>query len=192
MNDPDYHDDLLKALEVLRSGGSILYPTDTIWGLGCDATNTKAVDNIYRIKQRIESKSLIILVSDFEHISNWVEEIPEVAADLIRLIENPLTIIYSNAKNLPENVIASDGTIGIRVVKEPFCIELIRLFGKPIISTSANISGEPAPVTFSHISNQILGSVDYIVKYKQQLLTQSKASTIIRLMETGEYVILRQ
>ncbi|HOW32563.1 MAG TPA: L-threonylcarbamoyladenylate synthase [Bacteroidales bacterium] len=192
MNDTDYHDDLLKALEVLRSGGSILYPTDTIWGLGCDATNTKAVDNIYRIKQRIESKSLIILVSDFEHISNWVEEIPEVAADLIRLIENPLTIIYSNAKNLPENVIASDGTIGIRVVKEPFCIELIRLFGKPIISTSANISGEPAPVTFSHISNQILGSVDYIVKYKQQLLTQSKASTIIRLMETGEYVILRQ
>lgn len=192
MNDTDYHDDLLKALEVLRSGGSILYPTDTIWGLGCDATNTKAVDNIYRIKQRIESKSLIILVSDFEQISNWVEEIPEVAADLIRLIENPLTIIYSNAKNLPENVIASDGTIGIRVVKEPFCIELIRLFGKPIISTSANISGEPAPVTFSHISNQILGSVDYIVKYKQQLLTQSKASTIIRLMETGEYVILRQ
>lgn len=191
MNEPEYHDDLLKALEVLRSGGSILYPTDTIWGLGCDATNASAVENIYRIKQRAETKSLIVLVSSFEQVRHYVDKVPEVAWDLLKCIENPVTVIYSNAKNLPSNVIAEDGTIGIRIVKEEFCIELIRRFGKPIVSTSANISGEPAPVTFSHITKDITGHVDYIVKYKQMVFSQSKPSTIIRLLESGEYIILR-
>jgi L-threonylcarbamoyladenylate synthase len=191
MNDPDFHDDLQKALDVLRSGGCILYPTDTIWGLGCDATDPKAVENIYRIKQRVESKSLIVLVSSFEQVRNYVDRVPEVAWDLLKCIENPVTVIYSNAKNLAPNVVAEDGTIGIRIVKEEFCIELLRHLGKPIVSTSANISGEPAPVTFSHITKEIIDNVDYVVKYKQQIFTQSKPSTIIRLLETGEYIILR-
>lgn len=191
MNDPDYHKDLLKALDVLRSGGSILYPTDTIWGLGCDATNTKAVENIYRIKQRVESKSLIVLVSSFEQIRNYVDKVPDVAWDLLKCIENPVTVIYSNAKNLAPNVIAEDGSIGIRIVKEEFCAELIRKLSKPIVSTSANISGEASPVTFSHISKDLINHVDYVVKYKQQVFQQSKPSTIIRLLETGEYIILR-
>ncbi len=191
MNEPEYHDDLLKALDTLHKGGSILYPTDTIWGLGCDATNAKAVENIYRIKQRVESKSLIVLVSSFEQVIKYVDKVPEVAWDLLKCIENPVTVIYSNAKNLAPNVIAEDGTIGIRIVKEEFCEALIRKFGKPIVSTSANISGEASPVTFSHINKELINNVDYVVKYKQQVFQQSKPSTIIRLLETGEYIILR-
>ena len=191
MNEPDYSVDLQHALKALRSGGSILYPTDTIWGLGCDATNEKAVENIYRIKQRVESKSLIILVNSFDQIANYIEKVPDVAYDLLKCIENPVTVIYSNARNLAPNVVADDGTIGIRIVKEEFCIELIRQLGRPIVSTSANISNEPAPVTFSHISQEILNNVDYVVKYKQDTFSQSKPSTIIRLLESGEYVIIR-
>jgi L-threonylcarbamoyladenylate synthase len=192
MSESDFEDDIINALKVLHSGGSILYPTDTIWGIGCDATNMKSVENIYRIKQRVESKSLIVLVHSFEQLKNYIDKVPDVTYDLLKCIENPVTVIYSNARNLAPNVVAEDGTIGIRIVKEEFCIELIRRFGKPIVSTSANISGEVAPVTFSHISKEILNSIDYVVKYKQQVFSQSKPSTIIRLMETGEYIILRQ
>lgn len=191
MKDPEFQEDIENALKTLQSGGVILYPTDTIWGLGCDATNPNAVEKIYRIKQRIESKSLIILINSFEQLDNYVDKIPEVAYDLLKCIENPVTVIYSNAKNLASNVIAGDGTIGIRIVKEEFCINLISRFGKPIVSTSANISGEESPVIFSHISKEIISNVDYIVKYRQETFSQSKPSTIIRLMETGEYIIIR-
>ncbi|HNX43096.1 MAG TPA: L-threonylcarbamoyladenylate synthase [Bacteroidales bacterium] len=192
MKDPEFQEDIENALKTLQSGGVILYPTDTIWGLGCDATNHNAVEKIYRIKQRIESKSLIILIDSFEQLNNYVDKIPDVAYDLLKCIENPVTVIYSNAKNLASNVIAGDGTIGIRIVKEEFCINLISRFGKPIVSTSANISGEESPVIFSHISKDIISNVDYIVKYRQETFSQSKPSTIIRLMETGEYIIIRQ
>lgn len=187
----DFNEDIRNSLDVLRSGGTLLYPTDTVWGIGCDATNYQAVDKVFKIKRRFESKSLIILLHDFESISTYVKKIPEITYDLLESIDSPVTIIYSNARNLPPNIIARDGTIGIRVVREKFCSELIKQFGRPIVSTSANISGEPTPALFSHISEEIKKEVDYIVNYKQEVYTPGKASTIIRLYENGHYTMIR-
>jgi L-threonylcarbamoyladenylate synthase len=183
--------DIVNAVRVLQQGGLILYPTDTIWGIGCDATNTKAVENIYRIKRRTEAKSLIILLDNFEKLSDYVEKVPDITSDLLASITNPVTIIYSNARRLAPNVIASDGTIAIRIVKDDFCDELIRRFGKPIVSTSANISGFEPPAIFSQVADEIKNSVDYIVSYKQDIFTRSKPSTIIRLNDDGMYTIIR-
>lgn len=187
----NFNDDIEKSLKILESGGTILYPTDTIWGIGCDATNTIAVEKIYRIKSRTEAKSLIVLLDDLEKLAKYVEKVPDITGDLLASITNPVTIIYSNAQKLAPNVIASDGTIGIRIVKDAFCAELIRRFGKPIVSSSANISGFDAPVVFSQISKEIKNSVDYIVNYKQDYYTRSKPSTIIRLRDDGLYTIIR-
>jgi len=186
-----FEPDISNALKILEQGGVILNPTDTVWGLGCDATNTKAVEKVYRIKNRIEAKSLIVLIDHFDKLSVYIEKIPDITADLLKSITNPVTIVYSNARRLAPNVIAADGTIGIRIVKDDFCSELIRQFGKPIVSTSANISGSVSPPTFSHISDEIKNSVDYIVKYKQDYFNRSKPSTIIRLPENGIYTIIR-
>jgi len=183
--------DIVNAIRVLEQGGIILYPTDTIWGIGCDATNTKAVENIYRIKRRTEAKSLIILLDQFEKLSDYVEKVPDITSDLLASITNPVTIIYSNARRLAPNVIAPDGTIAIRIVKDDFCAELIQRFGKPIVSTSANLSGFEPPAIFSQIDDEIKRSVDYIVSYKQDLFTRSKPSTIIRLRDDGMYTIIR-
>jgi len=183
--------DIVNALLVLEQGGIILYPTDTIWGIGCDSTNTKAVENVYRIKRRTEAKSLIILLDTFEKLSDYVEKVPDITSDLLASITNPVTIIYSNARRLAPNVIASDGTIAIRIVKDDFCNELIRRFGKPIVSTSANLSGFEPPAIFSQIDEEIKKSVDYIVSYKQDTFTRSKPSTIIRLRDDGMYTIIR-
>jgi L-threonylcarbamoyladenylate synthase len=183
--------DIVNAIRVLQQGGIILYPTDTIWGIGCDSTHTKAVENIYRIKRRTEAKSLIILLDHFEKLSGYVEKVPDITFDLLASITNPVTIIYSNARRLAPNVIASDGTIAIRIVKDDFCTELIRRFGKPIVSTSANISGFETPAIFSQIDDEIKKSVDYIVSYKQDIFTRSKPSTIIRLRDDGVYTIIR-
>lgn len=179
------------SLKVLESGGTLLYPTDTVWGLGCDATNTKAVEKIYKIKIRTEAKSLIVLLDDFEKLYTYIEKVPDITADLLASITNPVTIIYSNAKKLASNVVASDGTIAIRIVKDDFCKELIRQYGKPIVSTSANISGHEAPAVFSQIGDEIKNAVDYIVKYKQDYFNRSKPSTIIRLRDDGMYTIIR-
>jgi L-threonylcarbamoyladenylate synthase len=187
----DYTQDIKKSIEVLNNGGTLLYPTDTVWGLGCDATNYQAVDKIYKLKRRHDSRSLIILVDSYQSLSIYVKKIPDITFDLLESIKTPVTIIYSNARNLPPNIIARDGTIGIRVVRESFCNELIRLFGRPIVSTSANLSGEPTPAIFSQISDEIRQGVDYIVNYRQGVYTQSKTSTIIRLHENGEYQVLR-
>jgi L-threonylcarbamoyladenylate synthase len=187
----DITDDIRNSLAVLRNGGTLLYPTDTVWGVGCDATNYLAVDKIFSLKRRFESKSLIILLDSFESLSIYVKNIPEITFDLLDSIDSPVTIIYSNARNLPPNVIAKDGTIGIRIVKEPFCSELIRQFGRPIVSSSANISGEPTPSLFSHISEDIIKGVDYVVNYKQGLYSHAKPSTIIRLYENGHYNMIR-
>jgi len=184
--------DLDQALNTLLGGGILLYPTDTIWGIGCDATNQRAVEKIYKIKNRAEVKSLIILLDDFANLRNYVENVPDITADLLESILNPVTIIYSNAKRLAGNVIASDGTVGIRIVKDDFCHELIKRFGKPIVSTSANISGGEMPYLFSHIADEIKNSVDYTVKYKQEIFTRSKPSTIIRLHDDGSYIIIRK
>src|SRR5271157_3173642 len=138
---PEVKNEIKKCVEVLKKDGTILYPTDTIWGIGCDATSQKAVEKIYHLKKRVESKSLIILLADMKEISNYVETIPEIARDLMKNVDRPLTIIYPNAKNLAKNVIAEDNSIAIRIVKNEFCKNLIRTFGKPIISSSANYSG---------------------------------------------------
>jgi len=187
----DFENDIEKSLKVLDEGGILLYPTDTIWGLGCDATNTKAVEKIYHIKSRAEAKSLIILIDHIDKLATYIEKVPDITSDLLESITNPVTIIYSNARKLAPNVIASDGTIAIRIVKDDFCAELIRRFGKPIVSTSANISGLEAPVIFSQVANEIKNSVDYIVAYKQDYFTRSKPSTIIRLRDDGMYTIIR-
>lgn len=183
--------DISNALKTLKSGGIILYPTDTVWGIGCDATNTSAVDKIFTIKSRAEAKSMIILIDHIDNLSFYIEKVPDITADLLASIDNPVTIIYSNARRLAPNVIAQDGTVAIRIVKDDFCIELIRRFGKPIVSTSANISGFEAPAVFSQIAGEIKSSVDYIVSYKQDYYTRSKPSTIIRLRDDGMYTIIR-
>ncbi|HWK99092.1 MAG TPA: L-threonylcarbamoyladenylate synthase, partial [Parapedobacter sp.] len=137
-----------QALDTLRNGGLILYPTDTIWGIGCDATNPLAVDRVYKLKGREQAKSLLILLDSDHKLQSYVQEVPEVAYQLIEYTERPLTIVYSGAKNLAPNVLAPDGSIGIRIVQHPFCSALLQRFRKPIVSTSANLSGHPAPATF--------------------------------------------
>ncbi len=190
---PDnFNQEVQRSLEVLRAGGTLLYPTDTVWGIGCDATSVRAVEKVYKIKQRMESKSLIILLDDIEKLPMYVAKIPEITSDLLRSVETPLTIIYSNAKNLAKNVIAMDKTVAIRIVNEPFCKALIRSFGKPVVSTSANISREPTALTFKEISKEITGKVDYVVNLYQNRLHQTKPSTMIRLYDNGEYVVVRK
>ena len=185
-------EDIEKALEVLRTGGVILYPTDTIWGLGCDATNEEAVKKIFKIKQRSDQKSLLVLLDNPGKIPSYVNEIPEVIWDLIELTDKPLTIIYSDAKNLAKNLIADDGSIGIRIVNDPFCQKLIQRFKKPIVSTSANISGDKTPSNFSEISNNIIDMVDYVVQWKQDDYTRAQASGIIKLKNNGEIQKIRK
>ena len=186
-------DKLIKeTVKYLKAGKTILYPTDTIWGIGCDATNVKAVNRIYKLKERVESKSLIVLVCKVEALTKFMKVVPEITYDLIDSIDTPLTIIYPNAKNLAKNVIASDGTIAIRVVKNEFCQKLIEQFGKPIVSSSANISGEPSPLYFSKISKGIIEGVDYVVDLNEDSLQKVKPSTIIKLEANGEFQIIRK
>ncbi|MEI6898869.1 MAG: L-threonylcarbamoyladenylate synthase [Bacteroidota bacterium] len=184
-------EEIENCITVLKKGGTILYPTDTIWGIGCDATNEKAVAKIYQIKKRPEVKSLIILVDDPEKISNYVKVVPEIAWDLMESVDKPLTIIYPNAKNLPKNVVGEDHSIAIRVVKNDFCIQLIKTFGKPIVSSSANITGDQAPLVFRRISKEIIQDVDYVVKLNQDILQEVKPSRIIKLDENGAFNIIR-
>jgi L-threonylcarbamoyladenylate synthase len=188
---PAMKNEIKKCIEVLEKEGTILYPTDTIWGIGCDATSQRAVEKIYRLKKRVESKSLIILLADMKDISKYVKTIPDIARDLLKNVERPLTIIYPDAKNLAKNVIADDHSIAIRIVKNEFCKNLIRAFGKPIVSSSANIAGEPAPMVFKFISKEILDHVDYVVPLYQDVLQEVKPSRIIKLEGNGEFHIIR-
>jgi len=183
--------DINNAIEVLRSGGIILYPTDTIWGIGCDATNPDAIEKIYKLKQRTEKSGLIILVDEPGRIPSYVNEIPEIAWDLIDLANEPLTIIYPKAKNLPKNLVALDGSIGIRVVNHEFCKRLIQRFGKPIVSTSANISGQPFPKTFSEVNSIIAKGVDHVVPETYNNPISPKPSSIIQLGPGGTVKIIR-
>lgn len=180
------------TLKVLKKGGTILYPTDTIWGIGCDATNYKAVEKIYKIKKRNQEKSLIVLIDEQEKLNDYVENVPEILYDLIDSIDTPLTVIYPNAKNLSNNVIAKDNTIGIRITKDFFCKKLIKLFGKPIISTSANFSGKESPIYFNKISKDIINQVDYVVDLYHDKIKEIKSSTIIKLNENGEFYVIRK
>jgi L-threonylcarbamoyladenylate synthase len=186
------HDDIKRAVEVLRSGGVILYPTDTIWGLGCDATNKEAVDRIYKIKQRDDSKSMLVLIDNPSKLYSYIEEVPEIALDLIDISDKPLTIIYPGAKNLPDNLVASDGTIGIRVTNEEFSMNLCRRFRLPLVSTSANISGRPAPANFSEIDPEVIEQADYVVQYRRDDLSKAAPSGIIKLGTGGEVTVIRE
>ncbi|MDE6715659.1 MAG: threonylcarbamoyl-AMP synthase [Muribaculaceae bacterium] len=184
-------EDINTALDTLRKGGVILYPTDTIWGIGCDATNTEAVKRIYEIKQRADSKSMLALVDGVAMLERYVEEIPDAAYQLIDVATTPLTIIYDGAKGLATNLSAEDGSIGIRVTNEEFSKRLCQLFRRPIVSTSANISGKPAAPTFAEIDDNIKNQVDYVVKYRQDDSNAAKPSNIIKVKANGEFKIIR-
>ena len=186
------HDDIKKAFEVLKSGGIILYPTDTIWGIGCDATNEKAVEKIYKIKKREDSKSMLVLMENPALLERYVTEVPEIAWDLIEIATTPLTIIFSKAKNLAKNLIAEDGSIGIRFTKEAFSSQLLQRFRRPLVSTSANISSEKSPAYFDEISEEIRNQVDYVVEYRQDDHTPSQPSSIIKLGVGGQIEIIRK
>jgi L-threonylcarbamoyladenylate synthase len=182
--------DIEKCIEVLEKGGTILYPTDTIWGIGCDATNEEAVAKVYALKRRSESKSLIILVKDEDKIENYAAKpLAEIHA-LIQNTQKPLTIIYSNAKNLAKNCINDDGTIAMRIPNHAFCNELLTKFGKPIVSTSANISGDATAMNFDAISSEIKDSVDYIVNIEREK-TSTQSSKIIKI-ENDEIIVIRE
>ncbi|PKH51647.1 threonylcarbamoyl-AMP synthase [Tenacibaculum sp. Bg11-29] len=185
------HADIQKALLTLNNGETILYPTDTVWGIGCDATSEDAVKKVYKIKNRKESKSLIILVDSIAMLKNYIEILTEETIELIKTVEKPTTIIYNNPKKLAKNTIASDNTIAIRIPQDDFCLKLISEFGKPIVSTSANISGLPTPKSFTEISDAILQSVDYVVALQLNKKVV-KSSTILKLTTTNEIKIIRE
>ncbi len=180
-----------ETLTYLKAGKTILYPTDTIWGIGCDATNAKAVQKVYKLKQRVESKSLIVLLDTADKLSYYMKRVPDIAYDLIDSMDTPLTIIYPDAKALAKNVIAADKSIAIRIVKNEFCNGLIRAFRKPIVSTSANLSSESTPLIFSKISEEIKNKVDFTVNLYQNSINKVKPSTIIKFGADGEFEIIR-
>jgi L-threonylcarbamoyladenylate synthase len=184
--------DISQALDVLNKGGLILYPTDTIWGIGCDATNQEAVEKIYSLKKRADSKSMLVLLKNANRLNQYIDSVPEIAWELIEVADKPITIIYPGAKNLAKNLIADDGSIGIRIVEDEFCSKLIERFKKPIVSTSANISGKPSPETFQHIESEIISGVDYIVKYRQEDTSIRPPSSIVKLDSENRIQILRK
>lgn len=185
-------EDIKEACRIMQQGGVILYPTDTIWGIGCDATNEEAVKRVYEIKKRVDSKALLILVDSSVKIDFYVSDVPEIAWDLIDLADKPLTIIYSGARNLAKNLLAEDGSVGIRVTSEQFSKRLCERFRKAIVSTSANMSGQPSPATFAEISPEIIAAVDYVVKYRQDDMSKPKPSSIIKLGAGGLINVIRE
>ena len=180
-----------KTYEVLKRGGLILYPTDTVWGIGCDATNAAAIDKIYALKERETQKALICLVSDFKMLQQYVETVPEVAYDILKYATKPTTIIYDDPIRIADNLVAADNTLGIRVVRETFCNRLLRKFKKPIVSTSANLSGVKTPMSFKEIATPILEGVDHIVDLNKDR-KGSKPSAIIKLSSDGAVKIIRK
>jgi len=185
-------DEVEKALKVIQDGGIILYPTDTIWGIGCDATNTEAIKKIFKLKQRDEAKSMIILLDTENKLESYVQEVPAIAYDLIEYAENPLTLVMPGAKNISSALIAADGSVGVRVSSHQFCQQLIQRLRKPIVSTSANISGSPSPQNFSEIAQEIIDGVDYVVDLDRHDLSKKKPSTIMRIEPDGRFEFIRR
>lgn len=185
-------DDIRNAVETMRRGGIILYPTDTVWGIGCDATNAEAVAKVYNIKHRDDSKALICLVDSESRLQRYVRDIPNVAWDIFELSVKPTTIVLDNAVNLAPNLIADDGSIAMRITKEPFSKELCYRYQKAIVSTSANISGEPAAQNFCDISEEIINAVDYVCWTRRQEHKPHTPSSIIKLTANGEVTIIRK
>jgi L-threonylcarbamoyladenylate synthase len=187
----DLNTEIHNAHEVIKNGGIILYPTDTVWGIGCDATNAEAVAKIYKLKQREETKSMICLMNGEKMMYNVFKDIPEVAWQIMDLSEKPTTIILDNPRNVATNLIAEDKTLGIRIVKEPFCFKLMERMKKPLVSTSANISGQPTPIAFKDINPEILKGVDYVVNLHQDKIA-GKPSTIIKLTSDSKVKVIRK
>lgn len=184
-------DQIKEAAAVVRRGGVILYPTDTVWGIGCDATNADAVRKVYDIKHRADNKAMIVLVPSADDAAFYVEEMPEVAYQLIEYSDKPITIVYDKGVRLAPNLLGEDGTVGIRVTNEAFSNGLCRALRKPLVSTSANISGQPSPAVFPEISQEILDAVDFVVDYRRDDLNRAAPSTVMRLGSGGEFKILR-
>lgn len=186
-----FEQDIKNALATLRSGGIIVYPTDTIWGIGCDATNEEAVRKIYELKRRVESKSMLALVDSEAALERSVDDIPEVAWQLIEAAVRPLTIIYDHPRGVASNLLADDGSLGIRITGERFSNELCRRLRRPLVSTSANISGEKAPASFKDISREILDGADYVVSYRREEDMAAAASNIIKVSDGGLFKVIR-
>ena len=180
-----------KAIEILKNGGTILYPTDTIWGIGCDATNVEAINKIFDIKKREKNKSMIILVENVKRLQDLVE-VPEMAWQIIDVSEKPVTIVYDNPKGLPKEILAPDGSIGIRLVKDNFCKKLISKLNKPLVSTSANFSGDKSPMKFSDISNELINLVDYAVEENREKVSEYSGSSVIKVWADNQIKILRE
>lgn len=196
------NEDLREAVRVLKEGGIILYPTDTVWGIGCDATNAAAVERIYRLKQRSDSKAMLCLLDGAGKLQGYVKQIPSVAWDILEATsiggseaeggsQRPMTIIYPGAKNVAENLLAEDGSLGIRITEEPFSKNLCAMLHHPVVSTSANISGQPAARSFREISDEIKQGVDYICKFRQKDPCKGKPSSIVKLGVNNEVSVIR-
>ena len=181
--------DIVQCLKTLSEGGLILYPTDTVWGIGCDATNTEAVNKVYRLKQRDEA--LIVLIDSADHLDHYVVDVPAIARELVDVAVNPLTIIYEGAYNLAPNLMGAEDSVGIRIPSDEFCHRLCERFGKPIVSTSANVSGQATPGTFADIDITIVEGVDYAVQYRRGDTTAHRPSNIILLSRDGTFKIIR-
>ena len=185
-----FEEEVERTVAFLKAGKTILYPTDTIWGVGCDATSSKACEKVYTVKQRPKDKSLIVLIDSVDRLQDYVVDVPVVAYDLIKAAKKPLSIVYSQGKNLAKNI-SADGSVCIRVVNHDFCKEVIRRLGRPITSTSANLSGQPTPLTYNDITETMKQSVDYTVQLYHDVLERPRSSTVIRLHEDFTYEILR-
>lgn len=186
------HNEISHIIQVLKKGGVILYPTDTIWGIGCDATNLEAIQKIKHIKQRDDRKALLVLCESMQSVKEYVCDFPEKAIDLEQTSEKPITIIYPQIKNIPNELLAEDGSLGIRIPRFDFCIDLLKAFQKPIVSTSANISGTPPPFNYNQISKQITQSVDYIVKDFHNYITPFSGSKIVKINTDQSIDIIRE
>ena len=187
----DINQEIQNAYEIIQKGGIILYPTDTVWGIGCDATNAEAVAKIYKLKKRAETQSMIVLMNGEKMIYNVFKEIPEVAWQIIDLSENPTTLVLDKPRNVAPNLIAPDQTLGIRIVKELFCFKLMEKMKKPLVSTSATISGQPTPKSFKEISPEIIKGVDYVVNLHREKIA-GKPSTIIKLTNDSQVKVIRK
>ena len=183
--------DIVQCLKVLSAGGLILYPTDTVWGIGCDATNPEAVSRVYQLKQRNDSKALIVLIDSADHLDHYVVDVPAIARELIDVSVKPLTIIYEGAYNLAPNLLGAEDSVGIRIPNDEFCHRLCERFGKPIVSTSANVSGQPTAKTFAEIDDVIKDGVDHVVEYRRTDNTPHQPSNIILLSRDGTFKIIR-
>ena len=191
MGKTDYEEDLRQAVETLRKGGLILYPTDTVWGIGCDATNAEAVAKVFALKQRAEAKSMLVLVDSATRAQRYVQDIPDVAYDMFEMADKPLTLILDNARGLADGLVAEDGSVGIRVTNEKFSHDLCYRFMKAVVSTSANISGHPAAAIYPEIEQEIIDGVDYVVRYRRDDTKKAKPSSIVKLKANGEVTVIR-